>query len=128
MTLSRMTIPALLLLVAAQSAAADPVSAEAAAKTQHSEMRLLTEMDCPRSGQGDEIVVCGRRSRDAATAANLRIPYDPEPGRRIPGEAGFDGGGCMRLCQRPVTIDLFSTSDGGAIGKAVRGIREALED
>jgi hypothetical protein len=27
-----------------------------------------------------------------------------------------------------VTIDLFNTSDGGAIGKAVRGIREALED
>jgi hypothetical protein len=123
-----MTIPALLLLAAAQAAAADLTSAEAALKTQHSEMRTLTEMDCPRSGEGEEIVVCGRRSPDRGGRSGFRVPYVAEPGRRIPGEASSDGGGCMRLCQRPVTIDLFNTGDGGAIGKAVRGIREALED
>jgi hypothetical protein len=120
-----MTMPALLLIAAVQAAASDPVSAEGALKTQHSEMRLLTEMDCPR-GDNEEIVVCGRRGGDAASAAKLRIPYQPEPGRRIPGEASFDGGGCMRLCHRPV--EIFNTRDGGAIGAVVRGIKGALED
>jgi hypothetical protein len=121
-----MTIPALLLIAAAQAAAADSVSAERAVKTQHSEMRVLTEMDCPRSGDAEEIVVCGRRTGDAATAVRLRIPYQPEPGRRIPGEANFDGGGCMRLCHRPV--EIFNTRDGGAIGALVKGIKQVLED
>jgi hypothetical protein len=56
------------------------------------------------------------------------VPYVPEPGRRIPGEAVVDSGGCIRLCHQPVTIEIFNSKGGGAVGSVVRGIRRALED
>ncbi len=92
---------ALLLL----AAASDPVTAEEAVKIQRIEMRTLTEMDCPRPGEGEEIVVCGRRSPDRGGRSGFRVPYVAEPGRRIPGEGSADSGGCMRLCHQPLTID-----------------------
>ncbi len=110
-----MTMLALLLL----GAVPDPVTAEAAVKTQRSEMRVLTGMDCPPSQEGEEIVVCGRRggADGAGGSARFRVPYQPEPGRRIRGEGSADGGGCMRLCHQPLTID--PTKIPGAVKKVI---------
>ncbi len=70
----------------------------------------VEEARCQRDG-GDEIVVCGRPSR----GGGYRIPYEPEPGARVrlvSGEApsaiaAMSAGGCLRLCEQPLMINLL---------------------
>ena len=123
MTLSRMTVTAYLLLIAAAAAAApDPVTAEELVQASRQELQVQLGLKCPKQGEGDEIIVCGRRSGEGRKGSEFRIPYVAEPGRRIPGEPSSDGGGCIRLCHQPVTIPLHK------IGPALARIMEALED
>jgi hypothetical protein len=117
----------LALLLVAQSAPG-AVTAEQAMARHQTEVDAKSGLKCPRGGDGEEIVVCGRRPGSAPPGSEFRVPYVPEPGRRIPGEAVVDGGGCIRLCHQPVTIEIFNSKGGGAVGSVVRGIRRALED
>jgi hypothetical protein len=117
-----MTILALLPLIAAQSAAPNAVTAEQALETYKIEFKL-PDPRCASDRDPEAIVVCARRDPDDSGPKALRIPYVPEPGRRIPGEVSFDGGGCMRLCYQPVQVDVFK------VGKAVvKGVKYLLED
>ena len=115
-----------LVAAAAPAAAPDPVTAQQMVDRQRGEVQTQLGLRCSRGSEDEEIVVCGRRSRDGPAGSALRIPYVPEPGRRIPGEGNFDGGGCIRLCQSQVGID-FNTRDGGKVGSIVRGIKNALD-
>ena len=113
---------ALLPLMAMQTAAPNSVTAEQALETYKTEFKLPD----PRCAPGDDaeaIVVCGRRDPDDSGPKALRVPYVPEPGRRVPGEVSFDGGGCMRLCHQPVQVDVFK------VGRAiVKGVKNLVED
>lgn len=122
MTLSRMTVTAFLLIAAAGGAPADPVTVEERVEASRRDLQVQLGLKCPAPGEGDEIVVCGRRSRDERPGSEFRIPYVAEPGRRIPGEPSRDAGGCMRLCHQPVMIPLHK------VGSAVQRIKEALQD
>lgn len=70
------------------------------------------EARCQRDG-GDAIVVCGRPMRGGG---GYRIPYEPEPGARVrlvAGEApsamaAMGAGGCLRLCEQPLMINLLN--------------------
>ena len=118
-----MTVTAFLLLVAAAPAAApDPVTAEEVVEAHRREFDARLGLKCPRDGEDADIVVCGRRPEDGPGAGGFRVPFTPEPGRRIRGEANFDGGGCMRLCPQPVMIPLHK------IPSFIRRVKEALED
>jgi hypothetical protein len=118
-----MTVTAFLLLVAAAPAAApDSVTAENVLEAHRKEFDARLGLKCPRDGEDADIVVCGRRPEDGPGGGGFRVPYKAEAGRRIPGEASFDGGGCMRLCAQPVMIPLHK------IPSFIRRVKEALED
>ena len=73
---------------------------------------------CP-SGEGEEIVVCGRRE---PSPYRYTGPVAREPGAHdtLPGEMGrasTNVGGCIRLCPQPVTVDLIGA--GRAIAKGI---------
>ncbi len=112
----------LVLLLAAQSAPPGAVTAEQAIEAQAEEVGTTTGLKCPRGGEGEEIVVCGRRRGEGPPGSEFRIPYVAERGRRIPGEPTFDGGGCMRLCPQPVTIPVLKIP--GFIGKIVERLKD----
>jgi hypothetical protein len=66
---------------------------------------------CPASGplSDEEVVVCGRTHRQPERSP---LPVSREPGEivRHVGEPTMQGGGCMRLCEQPVTIDLMAAA------------------
>jgi hypothetical protein len=85
--------------------------------------RTRTFRRCPRDGDSDDIVVCGR-----IDDSRMRVPYEPVPGEvhRIAGDlpTGRDAmaaGQCLRLCPQPVMIDLI-----GAVRTIVRGVDRLL--
>lgn len=73
--------------------------------------RLADEARC-REGGGDAIIVCGRLARGGG---GYRVPDRPEPGARVrlvAGElpsamAAMGADSCLRLCERPVMINLL---------------------
>lgn len=78
---------------------------------------------CPRDGDGEDIVVCGR-----ADDAAMRVPYEPVPGQvhHIAGDlpTGRDAlaaGACLRLCPQPVMVDVI-----GALNALGRGLDRIL--
>ncbi|HYD11333.1 MAG TPA: hypothetical protein VEC11_00650 [Allosphingosinicella sp.] len=87
--------------------------------------RRRVEDERCRQGVGDDILVCGRPAR---AGGGYRVPYRPEPGARvrlIAGEppsamAAMGAGGCLRLCQQPVTVNLLDP------GSIVRGLDRIL--
>jgi len=111
---------ALILLAAAWPAAAlaEPPSAtaEAALAAYDAEFDAVmagarSARRCPRTGDGEDIVVCGRADDSA-----MRVPYAPIPGevRHIAGDlptgpGALAAGGCLRLCPQPVMIDVIGT-------------------
>ena len=113
---------ALLPLIAAQAAVPGAVTAEQALEVYKTNFKL-PDARCLSEEDPEDIVVCGRRDPDDAGPTSLRVPYVPEPGRRIPGEPLADSGGCMRLCHQPVQVDVFKV--GSAI---VKGVRSLLEE
>src|SRR5207237_3429164 len=82
--------------------------------------RRAEEARC-QSGESDAIIVCGRLVQGGG---GYRVPYRPEPGTRvrlIAGEppsamAAMAAGGCLRLCERRVMINLLDP------GSIVRGL------
>jgi hypothetical protein len=76
-------------------------------------------------GAADAIIVCGRLVRGGG---GYRVPYQPEPGARvrlIAGEppsamAAMGAGGCLRLCEQPVMINLLDP------GSIIRGLDRIL--
>ena len=116
-----MRIPVLLLLLAAPAAAQDQVTAEQALTNYRQVIVPTAELDCPRSADGDEIVVCGKRKGERSPY-RLPLPVAREPGTPVRGEALADGGGCIRLCPKPVGIDLEM------IFKAAKAIKNKLEE
>lgn len=87
--------------------------------------REAAEGHCRPNARAGEVVVCGPNVR----GAGYRIPYEPEPGERvrlIAGEppsarAALDGAGCLRLCEQPVMINVFS-----AVSAVAHGIDRLL--
>lgn len=73
---------ALLLLAGAPAAAEQPLTAEQALNNYRSALKPTAELDCPRGNEPDEIIVCGARDESRL----YRVPYVPEPGKRIAGE------------------------------------------
>jgi hypothetical protein len=116
-----MRIPALLLLVTAPAFAQDRVTAEQALSNYRKVMVPTAELDCPRGDDGEEIVVCGKRKGEKSPY-RLPLPVEREPGARIPGEALSGGFGCIRMCPKPVGIDLEM------IFKAAKAIKNKLEE
>ena len=82
--MSRMTA-AVVLVFSVTAASAQPVTAEQAVENYRGAFKSLEELDCPKSTDPEEVVVCGRRDR--ADTARLPLPVAPEPGRRVQGEA-----------------------------------------
>lgn len=86
--------------------------------------RLADEARC-RDGGGDAIVVCGRLVRGGG---GYRVPYEPEPGARVrliageqpSGMAAMGADACLRLCERPVMINLLDP------GSIIRGLDRIL--
>ena len=84
---------------------------------------------CRRGALADAIVVCGR----AVAGAGYRVPWEPEPGARvrlIAGEApsamtAMGAGGCLRLCEQPLMIDLIG-GDRSIVNAIGRGIGRLL--
>ena len=113
---------ALLPLIAAQAAAPNPVTAEQALEIYKTNFKLQ-DIGCRSEDDLEAIVVCGRRDPDDSGPNSLRVPYVPEPGRRVPGEPKFDGGGCMRLCHQPVQVDVVKVGRG-----IVKGVKWLLKD
>jgi|GEM_PF-5820279 len=114
-----MRLVATLLLTAAPAAAQDQVTADQALAKYREVVVPTAELDCPRGG--GEIVVCGRRKGERSPY-RLPLPAEREPGARIRGEALADGGGCLRLCPKPVGINLEM------IFKAAKAIKNKLEE
>ncbi|HEX8444260.1 MAG TPA: hypothetical protein VF631_11500 [Allosphingosinicella sp.] len=115
---------AVLLLLSASPALAEPapVTAEEALLTYREAFKPIAEIDCP-AGEGEEIVVCARRQRSERLQAAERA----ELGARVAGEGGSGSGalnadGCLRLCHRPVTIDIFAMP--AFIGKVIERLKD----
>lgn len=70
--------------MSAVAAPAQPLTAERAMANYRGAFVPLAELDCPKSEDTDEIVVCGR---PIGTPDPNRLPLEPLPGDRISGEA-----------------------------------------
>lgn len=112
----------LLLAAPATPAGTQPVTAEQALESYRESFPSPREFDCPKGGDQEEIVVCGR-AKGAVDPNRLPLSVAREPGARIKGEALVDSGGCMRLCPQPLRIDLIKAA--GAVRKAYETLFES---
>src|SRR5262245_49247490 len=97
-TAPALLLPALALAAPAKGQAADP---ETVITRQREQVRNLIA-PCPRAGDGEEIVVCGRRRDEAGPGPDrLPLPVAREPGARIRGESP-PMRECLRLCYEPL--------------------------
>jgi hypothetical protein len=112
------------LWLAPSVAIATPAAAQSVADTlierQRQELRDGARLDCPPGDAGDEIVICARRQNESQSPRSL-LPYAAEPGRRIRGEGLTDQGGCIRLCEQPLRVDVFEAV--GLVGRAIRNLQ-----
>lgn len=123
MAKSRSVAMLVLLSTTAGPLAAQPaVTAEEAEANYRKVFAPTKVLDCPEA-KGDEVVVCARTGEHPA---RLPLPVAPEPGSVVRGEATGTGamaaGGCLRLCQSSVGIDLKMAKqlvDG--IGRLIEG-------
>jgi hypothetical protein len=107
------------------AAPADPLGMVEAVRRAAAFRAVYEEADCARDAATGEIFVCGRRPR----GAGMRIPWQPEPGARVRliageapgGPAAMGAGGCLRLCQQPLMVDLIggNRSIVNAIGRGI---------
>jgi hypothetical protein len=121
MDLSRLAPLILLALIPAGAAGAPPVTADQALTNYRKVIKTTRELDCPRGGSSDEIVVCGNRE-DEARVGRLPLPVAREPGERIRGEPLADGGGCISRCHQPVMVPLHKVP--GFIGKVIERLKD----
>lgn len=73
-------------MMAATAAPAQTVTAEQAMQNYRELFAPVSELDCPRSRDPEEIVVCGRPF-GAPDPNRLPLPVQPLPGDRVAGEA-----------------------------------------
>ena len=107
-----MPLPLLLALAPAPALAAQTVAptAEEAMATYRQTFKPTRELDCPRSQDPEEIVVCAR-PKDAPDPDRPPLPIGPEAGERVRGDlpngvASMNADSCLRLCPQPVQIDV----------------------
>lgn len=72
----------LMIGLAAPAGAAEPLTAETAMERYRMLVKPVAVLNCPKTDDPEEIVVCGRPERDPE-----RMPLPPPPGERIRGEA-----------------------------------------
>ncbi len=100
--------------VAAQAGTAPPATAEEAIANYRQTFKSTDELDCPRSADPNDIVVCARPA-DAPDPDRLPLPVVPEPGARIVGglPSGIESMGadrCISRCPQPLRIDLLKAA------------------
>lgn len=91
-TLGSARVDLILLLIAAQSAASEPVPEQVPPRIR-SELRILPQLDaCVQPSASDEIIVCARRGDDDRYRIPKEFRNQEEAGRRIagPGSASLD--------------------------------------
>jgi hypothetical protein len=118
-------IPPVILLLAAVPAEAQELvalSPEDSAMVERA-MRPPARIDPSCVGSGDEILVCGRR----LGGRGQRMQFEREPGEIVrhinepgSGVAALAAGGCTRLCDVGVKVDLIAAAR--AVPKIVRHI------
>ena len=121
MDLSRLAPLILLAAVPAGAISAPPITADQAMTNYRKLIKTTRELDCPRDGSTDEIVVCGNRE-SVTRAGRLPLPVAREPGERIAGEPLADGGGCISRCHQPVMIPLHKIP--GFVGKVIERLKD----
>ena len=125
--MSRMRLKMLLPILSAGIASpvlAQQVTAEQAIEDYRETFQPTGILDCPRDP--GEITVCGKRPEsdpNRIPSSGQRMAGDRI--RLVPGEApraGLDVGGCIRLCHRPVSVNILA-----AVPVLVKGIRKILD-
>jgi hypothetical protein len=102
---------AALLLATPAYAAAPPLTAEAAIAHQRDQLIDQARIGCRRSGEEEEIVVCGREGPDPN-----RIAVEPAPGERrslLPGEPAGGVAAMSAGNQRCSTVGPNQSCSGG---------------
>ena len=98
MTKSRMALAAFALAAMPAAGAGQSITAEQAIEKSREAFTPVAEIDCPKPGPDEEIVVCARPGPDPN-----RLPlYAPAAGRRIPGEP-LSPGAAMAAGSSPCT-------------------------
>lgn len=124
-SMPRRALPPLCLLAAPAALAAQSPTPEEAIERQQAEVRAVVGQVCPAGadpGDPNDVVVCGPRRPEIGNGG-FRVPRVPEPGRisRVQGEGPTgdpNPDACLRLCTRPVMIDVFA---------AARALRRGLD-
>jgi hypothetical protein len=109
-----MTLPLLLAGLAAPAAAAEPLTAEKAIEHYREVFVPAEQLDCPRSADPEEILVCGRKP-GARDPDRLPLPVERVAGERVrmlPGEspggvAAMSADRCISRCPQPLKVDII---------------------
>jgi hypothetical protein len=99
---------------AGQVASTPPATSEEALANYRQTFKSTREIDCPRSVDPNDIVVCAR-PKDAPDPNRVPLPIGPEPGARVGGEmpsglASMAAGGCISRCHQPVMVDVVQAA------------------
>lgn len=121
------------LLFAVQAAAVVPppppiLDAEALAAGYRARLPSIAELDCPRSADPQEIVVCARGPERSVYLSP--IPFAPDPGRRVAGEVGPPSAGGLERCGN---VGVATQCSGGLpmpsiIMALVKAVSNAIEN
>lgn len=120
------------LLFAAQAAVAVPpppiLDAEALAAGYRARLPSIAELDCPRSADPEEIVVCARGPERSPYLSP--IPFAPDPGRRVAGEVGPPSAGGLERCGN---VGVATQCSGGlpipsVVMAIVKAVTNAIEN
>ena len=116
--LSRLPLALFLALAAAPATAGQTdgasVTADQAMANYREVFQTTRELDCPRSDDPEEIVVCAR-PKDAPDPNRAPLAADPEPGARVAGDvpngvASMNADSCLRLCPQPGMVDVYKAA------------------
>lgn len=132
--MAKSSAPLLVLIALARPGPGEAQTADpqAIVDAQRDQVRGMIRPRC--STDPEEITVCGRRDGRGPRGPLSVIPYAPDPGTIPPGaraggeqRAAMANDGCIRLCSRPVQINILGIGAHGVSG-AARAIGEAIEN